>query len=103
MTPLMDFPIEGIFLMASTWAVGAVLVVLVGYKWGAYAASQALEAQSPKWKAYFLALIPPAAFALTLVFNSMWPYAFQSFWALATPAVVATGFRYNRGRQEELY
>ena len=78
---------------------GAVAVIVIGYKWGTFAALQALAYNSPKWKAYVLALLPPAAFAVTLLFDGGWSaFAGQTFWALATPAVVGTCWKYNRGR-----
>jgi len=75
------------------------IILLAGYKWGSFSARQALAANSPKWKAYVLALIPPAAFAVGLHFDGeMARFAGRSFWSLATPAVLATCYKYNAGR-----
>ena len=82
---------------------GSIVVVLVGYKWGVFAAMQALAADSPKWKAYALAMIPPGAFSVAFHFDqSLAPFAFQTFCALATPAALGTFIRYNRGNHLSL-
>ena len=76
---------------------GSGLVIFIGYKWGSFAALQALAENSPKWKAYFLALLPPAAFALTFLFDgSLQPFASETFWALSTPAVIVTCVQINQ-------
>lgn len=73
------------------------VVLVVGYKWGSFAALKALAQNSPKWKAYFLALVPPAAFAITFLFDgNLSPIAHKTFVLLATPAVIGTGLKYNR-------
>ena len=75
----------------------AAAVVYIGYKWGVFAALQALAQNSPKWKAYALALIPPTGFALSLLFDChLSAFASQTFCALATPAMIGTCFKYNR-------
>ncbi len=77
---------------------GVGLTVFLGYKWGKFAALQALAQDSPKWKAYVLALLPPAAFAVTLLFDgNLEPFAAETFWALATPAAIGACARINYG------
>ena len=77
---------------------GAGIVVVLGYKWGTFAALKALAENSPKWKAYLLALVPPAAFAFTLLFDgTLEPFAYKTFCALAVPAAIGTCVRINHG------
>lgn len=78
--------------------VGAGLILLLGYSWGKFAALKALAENSPKWKAYLVALLPPAAFAATLLLDgTLGPFAHQTFLALATPAAFGTCIRINHG------
>ena len=78
--------------------IGVALVVLLGYKWGKFAALQALAQNSPKWKAYALALLPPAALAVTLLYDGgLQPFAAETFWVLATPAAIGACARINHG------
>ena len=76
--------------------VGVGLLILMGYKWGKFAALKALAEDSPKWKAYLLALLPPAAFAVTLLLDSsLGPFAGKLFCVFATPATIGTCVRIN--------
>lgn len=76
----------------------AAMITFAGYKWGVFAALQALAQNSPKWKAYVLSLLPPATFALTFLFDAhLSQFAYKVFWVLATPALIGTCFKYNRG------
>ena len=82
-----------IFLVGCSAAAG---VAFLGYKWGAFAALEALAQNSPKWKAYVLSLLPPAAFALAFLFDvHLSRFAYQAFWVLTTPALIGTCFTYN--------
>jgi hypothetical protein len=77
---------------------GAGLILVLGYTWGKFAALKALAESSPKWKAYLVALLPPAAFAATLLLDgTLGPFAYQMFFALATPAAFGTCVRINHG------
>lgn len=76
---------------------GVVALAYIGFRWGAFAALKARAQNSPKWQAYFLSLLPPAAFAVALLFDAkLSPHASQAFMALATPALMGTCRRYNR-------
>ena len=89
-----------IFLIAAALAglVGGAGLILAGYKWGSFAALQALAQNSPKWKAYLLAMLPPGGFALAFLMDAnLSPFASEMFWTLATPAVIGACFKYNRG------
>jgi len=82
--------------VGSTVAVG--LVLMIGYQWGKYAAMTALAKNSPKWKAYALALLPPAVFAAAMFLDgTLQPVAGQTFLALATPASIGACVRINYG------
>lgn len=85
-------------LLVAFWGTLASVVLFASYKWGISAARQALNANAPKWKAYTLALIPPASFGVAIAISGSEHIglAYQTFWVTATPAVIATGFRYNR-------
>ena len=83
-------------LAGGALALGTLLVF--GYRWGAFAALKARAQNCPKWQAYFLALLPPAAFAMAMLFDgSVSPMASRTFIALAAPSVLGTCLRYNRG------
>ena len=74
--------------------------VVAGYRWGRFAATKARSQDGAKWQAYLLALLPPAAFALTFLLDgTLSPFAAQAFTGLAAPAAVGTCLRYNRGEQ----
>ena len=74
------------------------LVLLAGYQWGKYAGRMALARDVPKWKAYMLALLPPAVFAAALMLDgTMHPVAGQTFLALAAPAAIGACVRFNQG------
>lgn len=78
-------------------ALGLLTLIYIGFRWGAFAALKARAQNSPKWQAYFLSLLPPAAFAAAFLFDgNLSPHASQAFMALATPAVMGTCLRYNR-------
>jgi hypothetical protein len=94
-----------LFLVAGLVAglLGTGLLVLLGYKWGTFAALQALARNSPKWKAYALALMPPAAFAVALLFDgSLEPFAGTVFWVLATSAAIGACVRINHSSHSML-
>ncbi len=74
------------------------LVLLAGYQWGRYAGKMALESDNPKWKAYLLALMPPAVFAAALLLDgALAPLVGQTFLALAAPAIIGACVRINYG------
>ena len=94
----MSTQVMALTLVLAAALVASFLILLTGYRWGAFAALQALRNHSPKWKAYCAALIPPAALATTLLLDAhLAPMAHGTFWAFATPAALGTCFRYNRG------
>ena len=75
---------------------GVFLVVWMGYKWGKFAAFKAIAENSPKWKAYMLAVLPPAAFAVALLFDgTLEQFACKIFCGLAVPAMLGTCVRIN--------
>jgi len=83
----------------SYWVLGGVLIY-VGWRWGAFAARQALMAGSPKWKAYVVALIIPAALSAGLCSRAGWvSIAVQIFLWMATPAFITASLRYNASRE----
>ncbi len=76
--------------------IGAALVIWMGYRWGKFAALKAIAENSPKWKAYVLTLLPPAAFAIALLFDgTLEVFAYKSFCLLAVPAVLGACVRIN--------
>ena len=75
---------------------GAAIVIWLGYRWGRYAALRAIVEDGPKWKAYVLALLPPAALAVALLFDGISePFAYRTFCVLAVPALLGTCVRIN--------
>jgi hypothetical protein len=93
-----------LYLLAALAAGGCLLaaVCYAGYRWGTFAALTALARHSPKWQAYFLALLPPLGFGLSLLFDSQLSgRAPETIMALVTPAFIAAGVRYNRGNLSE--
>ncbi len=88
--------LAGVFSLAGLAAIGA---AYLAYGWGRFAALKARSLESPKWKAYVLSLLPPAAFATSFLFDGqLSSVAGETFSALATPALIGTCFRYNRSR-----
>ena len=86
----------GVGLAASV--LGAGVVLLLGYKWGKFAALKALAENCPKWQAYLAALVPAAAFAAALLVDgTLAVHVCQSFCILATPAAIGTCVRFNHG------
>jgi len=80
--------------IASALAFG--LVFLAGYCWGKHAARTALAQDSPKWKGYVLALLPPATFAIALFVDGISQQLVgQAFLALATSATIGACMRFN--------
>ena len=76
--------------------VGAALVIWLGYRWGRFAALKAMTENSPKWKAYLVALLPPVAFTVALLFDGAFePFAYKTFCLLAFPVVLGTCVRIN--------
>ena len=68
-----------------------------GHRWGGFAARQVLHSRRAKWRAYFLALLPPATMWLILVLEPhLRSSASAAFWAMASSAVVAACIHYNQ-------
>lgn len=85
-----------ITMSAGPIAIG--IALLAGYQWGKYAGRMALARDNPKWKAYLLALVPPAMFAAALLVDgSLYHLAGEMFLALAAPATVGACVRFNYG------
>ena len=79
-----------------TCLAGAALVIWLGYRWGRYAALKAIVEDGPKWKAYVLALLPPAALGVALLFDGISePFAYRTFCVLSVPALMGTCVRIN--------
>lgn len=77
---------------------GATLILLLGYKWGKFAALKALAEDCPKWQAYLVALVPAAAFAAALLVDgTLITLACKSFWVLSAPAAIGACVRFNHG------
>jgi len=92
--------ILAITMPALSYAVLGGFLLYVGWRWGAFAARQALIAGSPKWKAYVVALIIPAALSAGLCSRADWvSIAAQIFLWMATPALIKASLRYNASRE----
>ena len=74
-----------------------VFILMVGHKWGRFAARQVHDSGQSKWKAYALALLPPAtvwvAFAAQ---SSLRGFACTVFWMMSSTAIVAACAQYNQ-------
>jgi hypothetical protein len=73
-----------------------VLILLVGHKWGRFAARQILDSGQGKWKTYALALLPSAAVWVVFVVEPhLRGSANAIFWTMSSAAVVAACAQYN--------
>ena len=74
-----------------------VFILLVGHKWGRFAARQVLHFKQAKWKAYALALLPPATvWVLFILEPQLRGFASTIFWTMSSTAVVSAGAQYNQ-------
>lgn len=92
-------PIYVVYLAAYLLAGCLVTIAMLaaGFLWGAFAGLRARAERSPKWRAYFLVLLPPAALALAFLSDvCLAKLAPSVFLALAAPAFVGACLRYNR-------
>ncbi|MDP2999050.1 MAG: hypothetical protein Q8N47_16295 [Bryobacterales bacterium] len=74
-----------------------VFILLVGHKWGRFAARQVLDSGQSKWKAYALALLPSATvWVVFAVQPNLRGLAGTVFWTMSSTAVVAACAQYNQ-------
>jgi hypothetical protein len=92
----MNEEIIGLLLIDVACLVGAAIVLSIAYIWGCFAVRQSVLDGSNKWKAYALAVLPAAAFAVTIyVQGSFAELAGRSFFVLSAPSVVGVFFKFK--------
>lgn len=75
---------------------GVLAVLTAGYWWGKFTASEISHHHREKWRAYVVALVPAAAFALAFHFDrGASSMAGSAFFGLASPAIFGVLYGWN--------